>query len=239
MTPADLYFKSRISPPYQSGPLFSDYSSCEPQSHYSSMPVTEFAGLRLLPGVTLDNIKPLLKKIAAVTESFTGKPGSVQYWQQTEDPGLVYLLGTWDSLGQHLHEFIPSEGNQQLLKEADGKLAVELFAHYDVSLDALPTNAEVISIGRHFVAAEKKKAFADCRERVRPHIDSWATEGTPEGGWRVDVEEGGPEEFVLVCGWKTVEQHFEFGSSENFEKYKELRDFMDRFEVAHAKRVHL
>jgi hypothetical protein len=54
----------------------------------------------------------------------------------------------------------------------------------------------------------------------------------------VDGEEGAEEdEFVLVCGWESVEQHFGFAEAEGFARYGELRELIARTDLKHYKRL--
>lgn len=40
---------------------------------------------------------------------------SFYYFQQIEDPSIIYIVGAWDSIAAH-HTFLPSPENQRLLE---------------------------------------------------------------------------------------------------------------------------
>jgi len=59
------------------------------------------------------------------------------------------------------------------------------------------------------------------------------------GVWRVDNVKEGQEEWVLITGWESVEQHVEFGKSEQFKEYAKFRPLIEGFDVKHAKLMKL
>ncbi|KAF2189836.1 hypothetical protein K469DRAFT_562705 [Zopfia rhizophila CBS 207.26] len=215
------------------------------------MAITEIALIRLLPPTTVDD--PLLQSKLAhakyVMENFTGR--RFYYMHQVEDPSLLYVIGEWDSLKQHMEQFIPSADNQALLESLKDQLTVEWLLHIDAPHSELPlpkskttsqdksqytneTGTLVYSIGRHFVKAGEKDKFKETFENKKHYLQDYATEGTIGGGWRVDKKEL-KEEFVLFCPWKDVEQHMSFAKTDGFEKYAKVRDFIDGAEIKHVK----
>jgi quinol monooxygenase YgiN len=83
------------------------------------MTVTELAILPLTHPLTNDSpalpsalILKLLKA-RSVLESVSGH--SFHYFQQVEDPSIIYILGSWDSVAAH-GSFLPSSENQNLLE---------------------------------------------------------------------------------------------------------------------------
>ena len=80
------------------------------------MAVTEIALLHLLPHVSTDDsvFRSKLAQAKKVMENYTGQ--QFHYLQQLEDPSFLYIIGEWDSLGQHMNHFIPSAENQSLLR---------------------------------------------------------------------------------------------------------------------------
>jgi quinol monooxygenase YgiN len=98
----------------------------------------------------------------------------------------------------------------------------------------------VISVGRMFVEKSKKEAFAAMFEEVKGVAEKYASPHVVRYGWREDVEEGAEEdEFVLVCGWESVEQHLAFAETEEFARYGQIREFMGRVDLKHYKRLSL
>lgn len=203
------------------------------------MAITEIAQLRLLPPTTADDasLRSKLAHAKAVMEKYTGR--NFLYLQQIEDPSIVYVIGEWDSLDQHMNGFIPAAENQALLESLKDELTVDWLLHLDVAQATLPllkinTEADVISIGRHFIKSGEKDSFARAFESNKRFLQDYVTEGTIGGGWRVDKEDG-KEEFVLFCPWKEMNQHFGFSKTEDFDKYAKIRDNVDGADINHAK----
>lgn len=208
------------------------------------MTITELALLRLLPPTLADDA-PLRSKLShakAVMENYTGN--RFYYLQQVEDPSLLYIVGEWESLDQHMNDFIPSAENQALLESLKDDLTVDWLIHFDSSPSALPISESkspdlrVFSVNRHFVKEGEKDGFQETFDTNRHYLQDFITEGTIGGGWRVDKEEG-KEEFILFSPWTAVDQHFAFAKTDGFTKYGKIKDFIDGAEIKHAKLLEL
>jgi heme-degrading monooxygenase HmoA len=210
-----------------------------------AMTVTEIALLRLSPGVTSIDIDLRAKLVHAkkIMQDYTGR--TFYYLQQYEDPSYIYIIGEWDSLDQHMTDFIPSEANQALLESLKDELSVVWLLHIDAPHTALPLpktdddNAKarhgdwVISIVRHFIRNGASEEFRQTFESNKEHLQNYLTEGTMGGGWRIDKEDG-KDEWILLCPFKSVQQHTEFAETEGFEKYGQIRDYIDGAEIKHG-----
>jgi heme-degrading monooxygenase HmoA len=210
------------------------------------MTITEIALLHLASSITIEDvdIRSALAHAKQVMEGYTGN--TFYYFQQTEDPSYIYIFGEWDTLDQHMNQFIPGAENQALLELLKDRLTVDWLLHANVSHAELPlpkTDAElakarrgelVVSVGRHFVKDGKRELFEETFERNRHYLQDYITEGTLGGGWRIDTE-GGKDEWVLLCPFKDVQQHLDFAKSEAFEHYGQIREYIDGAEIKHAK----
>ncbi|KAH7096067.1 hypothetical protein FB567DRAFT_48457 [Paraphoma chrysanthemicola] len=210
------------------------------------MPVTEIALLRLSSNVSINDAQLRSKLVHAkkVMQDFTGR--SFYYFEQIEDSSNVYIVGEWESLDQHMNVFIPSEANQALLEALKDNLTVEWLLHVDASHDSLPLpksegdkakdlrGEAVISVVRHFVKTGETAEFQQTFEENKHYLQEFLTEGALGGGWRVDKEDG-KDEWVLLCPWTSVKQHGDFATTPGFEKYGQIRGYLDGAEIKHAK----
>jgi quinol monooxygenase YgiN len=210
------------------------------------MAVTEIALLRLSSNDTLDdaNLRAKLAHAKAVMQEYTGRV--FYYFHQIEDPTLVYIIGEWDTLDQHMEQFIPSERNQAVLESLKDDLLVEWLLHADVPHTDLPLPRTdvgraralrgelVISIVRHFVKTDAEDSFQHAFEANRHHLQGYLTEGRMGGGWRIDGEKD-EHEWVLLCPYTSVQQHMDFLETPGFEKYGQIREHIDGAEIKHAK----
>jgi quinol monooxygenase YgiN len=210
------------------------------------MRITEIALLRMLPGINADdaNLRTNLAQAKRVMEKYTGN--TFYYFQQTEDPSFIYIIGEWESLDQHMNHFIPSADNQAMLNLLKDQVTVEWLLHADVPHAELPlpkTKAEmaeahkgetVFSVGRHFVKEGQKEDFQRTFDANKGYLQDFITEGKLGGGWRVDKVDG-KEEWVLICPFTSIEQHFDFATTEGFQKYVQINDHIDGAEIKHIK----
>lgn len=212
------------------------------------MPITELALLHLTPGTTIDDaaLRSNLSHAKTVLQNYTGR--TFYYMQQTEDPSCIYVIGEWDSLDQHLNDFIPSADNQALLESLKHVLTVDSnLEHLDVANADLPlptspalleqarTGELVWSVVHHTIKAGEKHRFLDTFHANKRYLQDSITEldGKIGGGWCVG--QGKENVFVLLCPWKGVDQHEEFGKTEGFQKYVKITEWIDGADIKHAK----
>jgi heme-degrading monooxygenase HmoA len=209
------------------------------------MAITEIALLQLSPGVTSihADLRTKLTRAKEIMQDYTGR--TFYYFQQCEDPSYFYVVGEWESLEQHMNVYIPSEANQALLKSLGEELSVVWLLHIDTPHAALPLpktdvdkakarNGElVISVVRHFIKDGESEKFQQTFESHKDHLQNYLTEGMMGGGWRIDKKDG-KDEWVLLCPFKSVQQHTDFASTDEFEKYGQIRDHIDGAEIKHG-----
>lgn len=206
------------------------------------MTITEIALLRLSPDVSLNDASlcSTLAHAKTVMQTYTGR--TFYYLQQVEDPTYIYIIGEWDSLSQHMNDFIPSSDNQAVLESLKGLLTVDWLQHIDVSHVNLPlpsagTNkqsAPVYGIARHFVKSGQRELFQQTFDVEMHHLQDFVIEGKIGGGWRIDKEDG-KEEWVLLSPWTSVEQHHAFADMDGFMKYSKIREHIGGAEIKHAR----
>jgi len=118
--------------------------------------------------------------------------------------------------------------------------------HLDVDIFDVPEGkrgiigtegAEVVSLNRHFVASEKKSGFQETFDGVKGLLENYTEPWQVVGGWRIEKEGEGKEEWVLFSGFESMDQHMGFAKTKEFERYKGVVGFVDGFEVRHLKRV--
>ncbi|TLD03658.1 uncharacterized protein PgNI_11874 [Pyricularia grisea] len=162
--------------------------------------ITELALLTLTPKPTSSTAANFLQRVRTVTETWTRRPGTVRYLQSIDDPHAIYLVGQWATVAEHMDGFIPSAGNQGLLREGAGLFELGgLFLHFDADVSHMTRGAgREVEIVRYIV-----------REGIsrRTVVDeAWgrllAAHGSDRvgGGWRLDGldESGGSAgEFVV------------------------------------------
>ncbi|KAK2745270.1 hypothetical protein FQN57_003965 [Myotisia sp. PD_48] len=225
-----------------------------------TMAITELALLHLNKPVGSDEELSLaLRDAKLAMEAFTGYPFS--FLIQQEDPSFVYVLGTWESLTQHVDDWIPSDENQAILKLIEGKVEVEWLIHLDIdpteSLQASQAgfslvDAPAMVIVRHFVNSGKTNKFingftsgTDTRKdvtvpfylRSSRRIDIETKDGHGPGEQELPRKE--KEEFVSFFTWQGLVNFPMLSETEGFEKYERVVEFLDGFDVKHVKKWEL
>ncbi|KAL4867239.1 hypothetical protein BDV12DRAFT_171751 [Aspergillus spectabilis] len=218
------------------------------------MPVTELACLRL------KNNLPLTDPTNHLTESRlrAGLRAQAQYINaatylltQIEDPSYIYILGKWDSVAQHVQEWIPSATNQEVMGELSGDLDVVWLQHLDfdpslglsetakgITDEGIPYDEPVVAIGRYFISPFTKAGFERTFAEAKHHLKEFRGPRKIAGAWRVDkqVDESGSvnEEYVQFTAWDTVKEHSSFAESDGFKAFSKLKHFMQGAEIKHA-----
>ncbi|KAL4914624.1 hypothetical protein BDW62DRAFT_204379 [Aspergillus aurantiobrunneus] len=198
------------------------------------MPVTELACLHLknnLPLSSPSNASLNTNLRAGIQAQATYTKARTSILSQTEDPSYIYILGKWDSVAQHMDEWIPSRTNQDILSSLGDGVELVWIQHVDFDPststpgEGIPYSATVMAIGRFFVSPENKDGLGATLAETKHHVQTFKGGRDGAGGWRVDTESG-QDEFVLFSGWESVEEHASFAESEGF---------FDGAEVKHAR----
>lgn len=209
------------------------------------MPVTEVALCRLSPGITIENpeLRSKLAHAKTVMQNYTGR--RFHLLQHIHDPSDVFIIGEWDSLDQHMNDFIPGQANQEIVKGLEHLMTVEWLLHIDASQADLPfpkTDAEqhkavqegaVISVMRYSVRAGQREKFQEETEINFRILEGFITGGTAGSGWRIDKWLD-KEEWLLFMPWKNQEQQEEFLRWENVSKFAPPGGCMYGVEIKHA-----
>jgi heme-degrading monooxygenase HmoA len=217
------------------------------------MTVTELAILPLTHTLTKESptLPSFLIQKLLTTKSVleTASGHHFHYFQQVEDPSIIYILGSWDSVTAH-GSFLPSPENQKLLElfkddiimPGEGGTGIAMW-HLNSDVFSLDHStglksvftSPTISLNRHFVPASKKAAFESKFSDVRGLLEDFTNPYKVVGGWRIEKESEEKEEWALFSGFESVDHHMAFAKTEEFEKYREIVGFVEGFEVRHLR----
>lgn len=206
------------------------------------MTVTELVILPTLPDgsgkVPSEKLLANFKSAKQVLESNSGYPFS--FFQQIEDPTILYIIGAWSSTAAH-ESFLPSSQNLALLDLFRGQIDIENILMYHIELDAnttpLPLNAPAISVNRHFIKHDQRDLFRKRFEEVKPLLQGYTKPRPVAGGWRIEKEAEDKEEWVLLSGFDSLDHHMGFSKTDEFQKYRGIVEYVDGFELKHMKRL--
>ncbi|KAK6371279.1 hypothetical protein LTS17_009010 [Exophiala oligosperma] len=212
------------------------------------MPVTELALLRLRPGTEWPTaeLNAKLRQAKRVMETASGF--DFRYFRAVEDPDVIFIFGAWPSVEFHMTNFIPSQDNQELLELLKDQVTVEWMFHLDIDQTHSPPpwHTNVIAVVRHFITDGEKESFKATFETNKHHLEAFiGGSDRVVGGWRIDkgfdpsLEGEVKSEYVLITGWRSVEQHHDFAKTDGFEKYGQIRNHLAGAEVKHAVRLDL
>ena len=206
------------------------------------MPITELALLRISAGLsyTDPSLHANLATARAAMEKFTSFP--FHLFHCVEDPALIYLIGSWSSLAQHMESWIPSPENQALLQLMKDQVEVEWMFHVALDPTTLPINAPLLAIARHFVARDNKIKFEEVINGVKHRLElRIGSQELGKGGWKIEKDDDRvrEEEWVLFSGWESVEKHMDFAETKEFKEYVRIIDLMEGSEIRYATRMSL
>jgi heme-degrading monooxygenase HmoA len=214
------------------------------------MPVTELANFPLATPLPANTPLPsaLHQKLLHAKQVLEAAAGyKFYFYRQIEDPSVFYILGRWSSVAAHA-SFLLSPENQVLLDMLTDDIDGEKMTMYHLDIDIFDVleggkcvvgveGAEVVSLNRHFIQTEKKNGFQGTFDGVKGLLENYTEPWQVAGGWRIEKEAEGKEEWVLFSGFESVEQHEGFAKTEEFGRYKGIVGFVEGFELKHLKRV--
>lgn len=149
--------------------------------------------------------------------------------QCLENSAQLYLIGGWDSISQHVDDWIPSETNQRLLKLLSKDVEVKFMFHLNCEpeqvngvLQVSHTHGGVVALERYVVEDGEKEKF-DETSGIAARETSHSRRGDEAGGvcgFRLDkgyeaedtAKKTGDEaaEFVMFSLWESVDAHTDF-----------------------------
>lgn len=108
------------------------------------MSVTEFAVLEARAPYTVDSpiVRAFLQRVAQRQSTWSGYP--LLFFRHEKTPAIIFLISGWKDVPAH-YEWIASEGNQELLGEAESILAVKDFHHLEINFDTMPLDVSHLS----------------------------------------------------------------------------------------------
>ncbi|KAL0943656.1 uncharacterized protein CTRU02_201544 [Colletotrichum truncatum] len=114
--------------------------------------------------------------------------------------------------------------------KSDGKKKAE-----DEPLNLL--TAPVLSVGRFGVRSERKEEFVKKYAEAKWVVEEHSKPYPVRGGWRIEKAAEGLEEFVMYCGWSSVEQHRAIAQHEGFKEWAGIQEFVTGTDIWHYQRI--
>jgi heme-degrading monooxygenase HmoA len=177
------------------------------------------------------------------------------WFSQIEDPTRIMTTARWESVEAHW-DWIRSGSNTRTMAALEEHIIPQdtiLFhvGHPGMDWNGIfgrisglaqrgllqPLDSPVISVERMSVKRGNKaaldaklgKALGVLQEYARPHL--------VQSAWRQDLEDGAEEEFVIVCGWESVQQHLAFADGPQFSKYSEIQPLISGADLKHYRHL--
>ncbi|KAJ0307572.1 hypothetical protein COL5a_000430 [Colletotrichum fioriniae] len=97
--------------------------------------------------------------------------------------------------------------------------------------------APVLSVGRFGVKSEKKEEFVKKYAEAKWIVEESSKPFPVRGGWRIEKAAEDLEEYVMYCGWETVEQHKAIAEHEGFKEWAGIQEFVTGTDIWHYKRL--
>ncbi|KAF1956348.1 hypothetical protein CC80DRAFT_492592 [Byssothecium circinans] len=198
-------------------------------------PITEVARLRLHHGVSITDpqLRAKLRLARQMMKTYTGRSFYIMQSHHTlsapptdpdrdsQDNRVLYIIGEWDSIEQHMDEWIPSQDNQDLLKDLKEYLTVEWMFHIDTPHEKLPLprtdddmqkalTAEVVfSLERYVIKEGQREVFDSMFKMLCPLYQGYIRKanGTRLGsGWHLE-KTAGKDSFCMVTAWRSTAEH--------------------------------
>lgn len=192
--------------------------------------VLELACLHILPGTDTSSPDLVAKlKEAKTTMEAASKTGhGFHFFSCNEDASLIVLVGAWQSVKQHMEEFIPSDANQNLLQLLKDQISVEWMFHVDLVEPGFERYHEILQQPivvfdrRMFeLAVEEVHEYDGVRMAIEDHMKTDIADTEQQiCGWRQGWNPGRrtavwTNEYLVIGGWRTKEQYLKYWETEN------------------------
>lgn len=214
------------------------------------MGVTELALLRAIPPHTAScsDILPSLRMAKAALESFDKRP--FFFYSDLDDPSLIYIIGSWPSVEQHMGEYLPSPVNQECLQLMKDQVQVEWMFHLDIDWRQIPFDEPSLTLIRQSVKRSKRVFFQEVVIGNKVGLSSQLGRHVKTvGGWRVDqgfekvidpgkdISDRENEEFVLFTGQTGQEQSLAITEANIWSKNANCSDLSKGTQVLHMAKM--
>ncbi|KAM0278148.1 hypothetical protein ACHAQH_005346 [Verticillium albo-atrum] len=225
------------------------------------MAVTEFA---ILPLKTKDELSPdllaLLENCQSIQDAWVLKDNpslpadrtarGTSMYRQLEDPTALLLTAQWDSPAAH-GRWIASSENASVMADLGPHLDTQgekdvVFFHLDAAVftgwkpeETSLLEAPVMSVGRFGVESGRREEFQETFDGAKGVVEEVSRPFPLRGAWRIerDEKEEGREEFVMYCGWASVDEHMSSGQHPRYVEFQALQKLVSTADIRHYKRV--
>lgn len=219
------------------------------------MAVTEIAILHSNANVITEDLRQRLQQAQSTQEAWhaTHYPnlpwsrterGDVMF-QQADDPAKILLAARWDSVPAHW-EWIKGDENKKIMADLSRHIVTDkvVLFHLDAEIFSSPAphgrmplaDSPLISVAHFFVDPAEKASFSTKFNEVKGILEDFTKPNLVRGAWRVDKEDEAAEEFVVFCGWDSLEKHAEFIMDSEYPEYSKILEFATGTDMKHYKR---
>jgi len=230
-------------------------------AHALTMNITEIAVLQLKSPRLDQNFLDAAKQSLVIQNewhitNFPNLPSTLaerasHCFQQIEEPGRILITAKWESVESHW-KWIGSRENIEVM-ESLGQYFVSgspddmVLLHVDADIfgsGAVDSHGEsnrlldspAVSVERMFIDAGKKDEFIRKLGAIQELLKEATAPHLVQGGWRLDGDSVGRQEYVLVTGWNTIQEHVKFRQSQHASQYEEITQLAAQTEMRHFKR---
>lgn len=200
------------------------------------MAILEVLQLRIKPDLQptdpsilkgLQSARQKLKDLVSDTQS--------RFYQSTDDPSIIHVLGTWPTLAAH-HAFIESPTRLDVLRDQEGLLDFAWVLHVEIdSMSSLPLDAPVLAIERlHVKSGEHVIEYNLIMSGLVGRIQEATEHYRVVVGWRCDSEPGKQESLVFT-GFETSSHASTVKARVGSAEWESLMDHLEDTEVAYGK----
>lgn len=221
------------------------------------MTVTEFALLTLTSDELTPEFKDLCDKGKSIQDAWCKKHNpdipagrrerGAAMFQQVEDPSVIFATAQWASPEEHW-AWVGSEENKAVMAQllpyihAEGDKKPIVFHIEGVIFDGSESKASlldsaVVSVSRLSVEPDKKQEYWAGHNANKNALEDFAAPHPAAYGWRIEKEDEQTEEFLIFCGWDSVDRHNEFPKAEGFSKMLDVMKLTKSYDGKHYKRI--
>ncbi|KAH9241225.1 hypothetical protein K456DRAFT_1822092 [Colletotrichum gloeosporioides 23] len=135
--------------------------------------------------------------------------------------------------------FVPGQSIPAAMADGEAKTGENKAEGKKKAEDEPPNllTAPVVSVGRFGVRPERKEEFVKKYAEAKWVVEDASKPYPVRGGWRIERAVDGTEEFVMYCGWSSVEQHKAIAQHEGFKEWAGIQEFVTGTDIWHYRRI--
>ncbi|KEF53394.1 uncharacterized protein A1O9_10369 [Exophiala aquamarina CBS 119918] len=169
------------------------------------MAIIELAHVQLKDGLTTSDPVLLknLKAVKSVIEKHSKLP--TQFFEQTDDPTMLFMVGAWPNKETSQHGFNGSPHQGEILDLVKDQMGIDWVHYMDIDQNAIPIHAPLLAIVKGEFPKHVNRAIADQDFKTIAQ-GLGETRYAAVSAWNLRKDKHEPDVKVHFSGWESLDK---------------------------------